>query len=1100
MADLERIRQIANERRQATCADDTLASARELVRVTCEAEGLTCFSLAPNDPLLSGSMALLDRETTAILLQKTLGESARNFTIAHELGHWFLHVDSGGCSDESFTDENLSSPMDVQLIGYSPMQRRESEANVFASEFLLPVRLVRQKLIDGATPEEIAAETGLSPHIVRKQIIESLRIRPDVATPDLEPSGARHPLDESQRNAAEVSSGPVLVEAGPGTGKTSTLVGRVSHLIESGVNPSNILALTFSQKAAAEMLHRLTSAHGAQVSTIWIGTLHAFALDLLRRFGQGKGLPPNPKLITPLQSVDLMSRHIHRFELITHEYLHDPAYPVRTFLSAISRYKDELISPAEAMTIAQRKASEPTADEKQAAANEARIEIARVYAEWQLILRENECVDFGDLIQQAVELMRGNPDICCQIQSEYTHLLVDEYQDINRATAELVRLVAGDGLGLWAVGDLRQAIYQFRGASPTNLIGFETDFPGAVRLLLDVNYRSTQPIVDLFTAVLSKASRPNWTAHRGHSQDAIQYLVAENQVDEFQAIASNIHQLISNGRTYSDIAVLFRSNRPADKIAASLQEAGIPVQRDQPLLDHPTTLEILSEVSILAERNGPGLWHTAQSEPFKTDPETILALMNAAVENGNSVLQQLALSKDENLSALSEHLHNLEPYTCPTEFLYHWLTANVESLTTILGDESETGQLKRAAIYALFDFAREIEETPGATEPVDLARFLQMVRTAVAGGDTSRLTSAPKNGVHVLTVHKAKGLEFPVVILPSLVEGVFPSNRGSSKSSDLLEDDSDAEPDANEEERIFFVALSRARDQLILSRYLNTSTRAAKPSRYLELIAPLLPPETSMQVSTSEARGHEPAQIVSTVKISYTARELETIWTCPKKFEFESILKLPNPTIEEPAYLAMHGVVNEMQTWIIDEMRLGSAPNVEFVNQRLAECWAGRNVPDSAHLNLLKLRSREAILSNMGNLTVGSRNLPSLKLELPSGEVRLSSGGAVVDATGSVTLEQVKFSKAKTDDKNSPRLALFRRAVRETLGPETPIDISVHYPLNNVEIEAPDDKRWEPKRIKKYENALKTVRAGKFAAQPSDRNCSRCPFLFICPK
>lgn len=527
-------------------------------------------ALPAADPLLAGAYAVLDRDFPAIWYAASpdISPARQRFAQAHEFAHFYLHPELGEdhCdieeSPEAFAPPSYRVQQSQIAEGYSRKERREEEANLFAAELLLPCTTLYRLFTERRwTATRIANHSGLSLSCVQSQLAcalltgagrdtteEHLRDSQQIATP-LPSSigigiGIGIGLDASQAAAARIETGPVLVDAGPGTGKTRTLIARILFLLtEQRVRPENVLALTFSNKAAEEMHTRLRAEVGDLADRVWIGTFHAFGREMLRKEGVRLGLSSSIDLIDLPDSVKLLEENVDRLQLRHFEYLNQPILPFPDILECISRAKDELISPQRfrqiaenrlALAIESQKAAQGISNRREQKSRQAEaeklqvtaekwLEVALVYEVYQELLQETDRLDFGDLIMRSVELLDAFPEVRTRWQRQYPHLLADEYQDINRASAQLVRRMAGEGRGLWAVGDLRQAIYRFRGASPANVREFETDYPGARKLELQRNYRSLPAIVALFGTYAGRMSGmagdafANWEPHRGAS-------------------------------------------------------------------------------------------------------------------------------------------------------------------------------------------------------------------------------------------------------------------------------------------------------------------------------------------------------------------------------------------------------------------------------------------------------------------------------------------------------------------------------------------------------------------------------------------------------
>ena len=514
----ENIRRIARRWRSETLglADGELLPAEAVLAACDRATGLKRIILPADDDLLGGAFAVLDRDAGAIWQRNDRTAAMLAFDAAHEYGHWVLHDVRDSCAASADLDDGFDAEEGLtatgRVEGYSPQQRREHEANLFAGELLAPSGTLQAMFVAGQW--DTAAQStrlGVSTRFLRIQVQHAvLSYQGGESAAQEQPipndSSRTKPsdlvdLDESQRVAATLPHGPYLLGAGPGTGKTKTLVARCVHLVrDRGVVPESILALTFSNKAAQEMRERLIAAGiGTERTGPWVGTFHAFGLELLRRYGSSIGLQPEWRLLDPVGAYMLLESNLARLTLDELSQLANPSLYLRDILSAISRAKDELCGPENYAVLA-RQMLESAGDEVKAYRSAARtVELAGAYSVYEQLLAEHNCVDFGDLVAKAVQILRENPTVQRDLESQYKHILADEYQDVNRACARLLQLTAGrNQAGLWVVGDNRQSIYRFRGASPANINAFHNDFDGAQRGELAVNYRSRAEIVRLF--------------------------------------------------------------------------------------------------------------------------------------------------------------------------------------------------------------------------------------------------------------------------------------------------------------------------------------------------------------------------------------------------------------------------------------------------------------------------------------------------------------------------------------------------------------------------------------------------------------------------
>ena len=364
-------------------------------------------------------------------------------------------------------------------------------------------------LAQGLSATSIAHRRRLPKDLVRQQLLDALLL--PVAGAESEPKQRPSQRDESQDRAAAHTGSAYQLQAGPGTGKTSTVVKKVTRLIQHGVDPSSILILTFSNRAAGELSERIAAALPGHAGRIWIGTFHAFGLDLLRRYHDQLGLPADPQLFDRSDAIEVLEEILPTLPLVHYRNLWDPTLILRDILSAISRAKDELVLPGRYKLLAQAMRDSATDDPARKAAEKA-FEVAGVYELYERELARRGAVDFGDLVMRPALLLEQEEQIKNAVQLRHRHVLVDEYQDVNRASARLLRAVAGDGRRLWVVGDSRQSIYRFRGASSTNMTAFMDEYPNAAVDQLEINYRSTHEIVKNLEAV---------APHLGASQEML---------------------------------------------------------------------------------------------------------------------------------------------------------------------------------------------------------------------------------------------------------------------------------------------------------------------------------------------------------------------------------------------------------------------------------------------------------------------------------------------------------------------------------------------------------------------------------------------------
>ncbi len=627
----------------------------------------------------------------AIWLSADLDPELRRFAIAHELGHYMLHRGEGirlfaPCDERAVNQQTDAAALrseDRVVEEYSPRVRREQEANAFAAELLAPRAEVRRIFTSGSAigAAQLALHFGISHLLARRRLIDAV-LAPERPTDGISApapsqeanSGEAHApgeliaqLDDGQRLAAR-APGPALVVAGPGTGKTATLVGRAAHLIEERhIQPEEVLALTFSNRAAGEMRERLERS-GLPGERMPIMTIHAFAATLLREYAsQAPHTPDEAELTADFRILDepnaflLMEGLLGELPLHYYRSLGNPTAHLRTLLDDFSHARDELLTPMDYLALVDamprmpapdasteiespgsarkrqsRKIQPPDGaftDEQIARARER----AAAYAVWDRALRRRGLVDFGGLIQRAVELLRANRAVLAHVRGRYSQILVDEFQDTNRAAAELLLLIAGDaGGGLWVVGDQNQSIYRFRGASPGNLPRLAERYPNLRVLRLRRCYRAVPGIVRLGSAMATQLARLAPTSlspvpSTGALHEALQPLDLEpargdgahqpilrtetfaSAAHERVGLAAAIERFHVHDYRYGDQAILCRTHKQARQIAAILTRRGVPVSQ---LGDFFERSEVKDALMLLTLAAGPDARGVLRSAPL----------------------------------------------------------------------------------------------------------------------------------------------------------------------------------------------------------------------------------------------------------------------------------------------------------------------------------------------------------------------------------------------------------------------------------------------------------------------------------------------------
>ena len=654
-------------------------------------------------------------------------------------------------------------------------------------------------------------------------------------------------LNREQLEAVLHVQGPLLILAGAGSGKTRVLTYRIAHLLELGVDPRQILALTFTNKAAGEMRQRVDQMAGEDAQRIWVSTFHSTCVRILRRFSDRLGFESHFSIYDSDDQKSLM-KEILKFLQVDPKMMNE-----KTVLGYISSAKDQMIGP-------ERFAEEAIGDFR-------RTKVAQCYEEYQKRLRVNNAMDFDDLILYTILLFQENEDVLGYYRQRFRFIMVDEYQDTNKAQFELVRLLAHyvneDGEiehNLCVVGDDDQSIYRFRGADIHNILSFEDRYPGCKTIRLEENYRSTQTILDAANEVIAnnkeRKKKHLWTKNdKGEPITLTQY---ENEYEEAAGVVELIAGLVRGGASYRDCAILYRTNAQSRVFEEKFNIRGIPyhIVNGHNFYERKEIKDLLAYLIVLdnpsddlsvrriinVPRRGIGLTTIDRIQAFAAGQEMSFyeALQNIEYipDVGRSrskieafvslieVLRQKLAQPDYRLKDLMDDLLEATGY--------------VEELKA---EDTEEARGRIENIDELINIAVHYEENLPEGEEAALSGLLEQIKINGEGGsaaDGEKEVTDPDNRVLLMTLHSAKGLEFPYVFLCGMEDGIFPGY------GTILSDD---ESDMEEERRLAYVGITRAKKMLYLScakmRMMRGETNLNKPSMFLKEIPRHLIHQTS---------------------------------------------------------------------------------------------------------------------------------------------------------------------------------------------------------------------------------------------------------------
>ena len=1083
-------------------------SAAALVATAIRLGDIEIDAVEPGTRFAVGVQGCFHRIGLLISVVTGLTEAERLFVVAHELGHWKLHDDP--VSEVVATPAGLGGAEGgiTAALGYSPHERKEVQADVFAAEFLCPSDWLRGELVAGRRrPSEVAASLGIPERVATAQAIRAMLLPPLRAPRARAPSTPPKP-DVSQREAAEWTGGPLLVEAGPGTGKTRTLVERVIHLIAGGVSASSMLALTFSNRAAGEMRERI-AARVPDSAGMWIGTFHAFGREIIAQNHDAFGLPADFAVLDLAGGLDLIERHLERLPLRHFQNLYEPAYELLPVLRMISRCKDEMVTPA-AWTSAAREAVLAAVGEEEVERAERAVEFGEIYAVYEELLQEEGSVDFGDLVMRSTDLVMRDEAVRTALRTTYPCVLVDEYQDVNLAGARLLQALHGSAGMLWVVGDQRQSIYRFRGAAPTNVASFPADFAGEVRPL-EWNYRSGEPVVravEAFAATMKLPSAARWRADRGAVGSA-SHAFAPTLAGEAAIIAERVARFVEAGVPMEDQVILARSHLSLERVTRELDALGVPLLYLGDLFERPEVRDLLSLVAIDAEPGGVGLLRVAQLPEYGVPREDVLEVLAAARERRTSVREALAtlvatLDLSEagrrGLRILAEHLSAAGPHASPYALLTTWLFERAAYLCPLIEADDAVSRAKLRAIYHLLKACAPPSPAAGHSGRAFLARIRRLEALEQDKEIRRVVPEAEDEGsLRVMTVHASKGLEFGAVHLPFVATRYVPSSpkgariRPPSALAALVMDT--FQHDA-EEMALFFVALSRARDHVSLTRAERYTTQRSSPSKFLASLAALCP---AVAVDDPPPRSATVMPAVAPApRDVYPERELDLYAGCPAAYRYEVVdgLRGMSPA---SGYLRFHACVYAAVGAMELEAARGISPSVEAATAHLDGAWVDggpRDHPFEPYYRTIAERMVASMVEVIAVEAGSSYPREEWHVDVGGGKLVAVTADRVVERPdGSVLVQRVRTGKRTKSEADKPIYALLQAGAASRF-PGRRVGLETLY-LGEGRAVAPRlDKA--PKQLTEYGAIISSIESGVFAPEPDTRRCAGCQCYFVC--
>src|SRR3989449_39682 len=963
-------------------------------------------------------------------------------------------------------------------------------------------------------------------------------------------------LNDTQREAVTHDAGPLLIIAGAGTGKTTVITRRIAWLIaQKKARPEEILALTFTDKAAAEMEERVDTLVPYGYADVEIATFHAFGDRLLREHALELGLQPDFRVLNRAEQVIFLRDRLFQLPLERYRPLGDPTRHLQALITLISRCKDEDISPEEYAAHADRLAALAHAAPEDEALRERaaqQLELARTYAKYQELMGASGAIDFGDQIVHALRLLRSRPYVLAGLQRKYKYILVDEFQDTNWAQFEIVKLLGARHTNVAAVGDDNQAIYRWRGAAVSNFRGFVRHFPQARVVILTENYRSHHRILDAaYRLILNNPDRleesdegrrygvtKKLAAVREPDGPEPQHLHFETATQEADAVAQSIAERVADGVwRYDDVAILVRSNADADQFLRSLNLRAIPwtFSGNAGLYGRPEIRLLIAFLRAVAHPDDSVSVHYLASSDLYQVPIVDLTRCATYADRRHrwlfdvfrtvETIRELRDEVDaEGLEAIRRLVADLTRYMelareMPTgELLYQFL---VDSGWLARMSKAATAR-DEAEVQNVSKFFRRIQDASKALRYDNVREFVNHIDALIDAGEDPAVAEAEVEtpAVRVLTVHKAKGLEFPVVFLVTLVQDKFPL-RGRRDALELpVELIKEPLPSGDfhkqEERRLFYVGMTRAKRELHLTSARDYGgTRARKVSQFV-LEALDLPKDAARPFAAkaieeiqrfappAEAAEARLAPIPPEQELLVSHKQVDDYQTCPLKYRYVNVLRVPILRHHTVVYGAtIHRVV---EYYLLRRTAGNYTPLDDLLGVYDRE-WDNQGFLTWEHEEARQAAGRKALTRFWHEEEASGQKPTHVEKEFgfTLGPDRVRGrfdrvdedllGATIIDyKTGEVAKQKVADRRAA----ESLQLKLYALAWREMTG-ALPQRVELRFLESNlVGRHTPAEEDTE-EAIAAVHAAAAGIRARAFEATPSYNACRHCAYNQICP-
>ncbi len=969
-------------------------------------------------------------------------------------------------------------------------------------------------------------------------------------------------LNKEQQQAVKYNQGPLLIIAGAGTGKTSVIVEKIKYLVKKKLaKPEQILALTFTEKAASEMEERVDRAMPYGYFQMSVSTFHAFADQVLKESGYQVGLSLDFRLMTEAETIIFLKQNLFLFNLNYFRPLGNPNKFLGALLQHFSRLRDEDISPEEYIRYAQNQRSKiKSKNLGEKTEIEKYLELAKAYQVYQKLKIKEGLMDFADLVYYLLRLFRKRPDVLKRYQQKYPFILIDEFQDTNIAQYQLIKLLCPfkKNPRLTIVADDSQAIYKFRGASVSNIITFMKDYRKAKQITLKKNYRSNQTILDNAyqliknndpdTLEVKLGISKNLIASKPDDEKAVNFYLAEKIEEESEFVAKKILELKDKYR-FSDFAVLTRANNHAEPIIRSLARAGIPYQFLGPgtLYKQPEVKDLIAYLKVLYNlEDSPSLFRLLYMDIYKIDKKDISLLLSFSKKTNQSLFQAIEsclsnrveydiykpyfpLLRSETKKKLLKiyqliikHLALLKINTAG-QILYYFLEES-GLLLTLTNYKTESQEKIAVNISNFFNKLKTFELEHEDASVFAVVDFIDMSMEVGESPLVAKMDVSSLNAVNILTVHSAKGLEFPVVFLVSLTEERFPTRLKKETISIPQKLIKEILPTGDyhieEERRLFYVGLTRAKDKVFLSasKFYGEGKRPRKISRFvIETLGKKLVDkqlvvkrEEKSQLSIFDFKQ---TKLINQSPITdkemfllkqFSFSQLNSFKTCPLQYKYQYILKIPTtPSAAESFGTAIHQALQKFYAEFLKNKKI----NQKDLLAIFEKTWIPVGYASSTHQIRMKNEGKKMLINFYKKLHSPDLKIIALeklfKIKI-SNDIFLTGKIDRIDKVNKYGVEIIDYKTGKKPNereitKNLQLTIYAMAAIDKNLFNKKLADINLTFyylqPMEKITL-----KKNEEDLIKTKEeiiNMVEEIRKNEFPADPG-KHCDFCPYKIIC--